>query len=292
MPSKSAPFVDDPFDLDALPIHPDVAAAADADGEESQPAPARKAEPVELTGGTVEVSIPGSAWGHQYGAVRITVPVTQIHNVDKWLAQNTQHVQRTFDVAEQYRSEHHKPVVPTPREGAVPGGGYAAKVPVAAPAAAVSPVIPAQGLGADDVRGLAAGNLAPAGADAGLTQVKGKFGAVVFPTPQAFPKQSFIDLAVQVAAQVLQVPAQYLVAFDNRDDLLSGTAYSDAPGAIKFSKNAPVALQQSVLTRAGKPATLGWVSWSTRDQTIAVKPTKDFQANVMTIAQLLAGGAQ
>jgi hypothetical protein len=217
--------------------------------------------------------------------------VTQIHNVDKWLAQNSRHVQRTFDVAEQYRAENHAPTAPTPREGAVPGGGYAAKVPVSAPAAAVNPVVPAQGLGADAVRGLAAGGLAPAGDDFGLTQIKGKYGAVVFPTTQALPKQSFTDLAVQIAEQVLRVPAQYLIAFDNRDDLLAGTSFTDSPGAIKFSKNAPAALQQAVLTRAGKPATLGWVSWSTRDQTLTVKPTKDFQAQAMTIAQILVGGA-
>lgn len=251
-----------------------------------------KREPVELVGGTVEVSIPGSAWGHQYGAVRITVPTTQIHNVDRWLVENTGHIQEVFDAADVYREAAHPAQTPAPRPAAVPGGGYAARVDVAGAPAPAAPVIPAHGSGADAIRGLAAGQFAPAGGDEGLTQVQGKYGPVVFPTEQALPKQSFTQLAVQVAAQVLQVPAEYLIAFDNRNDLLQGTAFTDSPGAVKFSKNAPAALQQTVLTRNGKPATLGWVSWSVKDQTLVVKPTRDFTAAYMTVAQMLVGGAQ
>lgn len=280
-------FLDDPFS--DLPSIADVATEPPADEEET--APAVKTEPVELIGGTVEVSIPGSAWGHQYGAVRITVPAGQIADVNKWLVQNTRHIQKAFDVADDYKSEAHPPTVPTPRPATVPGGGYAAKVDVNTQAPAPSPVVPANGADANAIRGLAAGALAPSGDSEGLTQVQGKYGPVVFPTEAALPKQSFTELAVQQAAQVLQVPAEYLIAFDNRADLLNGTSFTDSPGAVKFSKNAPQSLVNSVLTRNGKPATLGWVSWSHREGSIVVKPTKDFKENVMTIATLIAGGA-
>lgn len=231
-----------------------------------------KAPPVSLDG-TVEISIPGSVWNSQYGAVRIVVPTKQVDKVAAWVADNHDHFQATFDEARKYQGTH------------------APAAPVQAQAAPAQ--VPAGPVGAQAILGIANGAAAPApdvAAD-GMVTVQGKFGPVSFPSPQALTPEQFRALAVQVASAELGIDASLLVAFDNRAELIGGTAYSSSPGVIKFARTAPPQLVQSVLTQSGKPGNLAWVSWDAGAATLKVKPTKEFLANSFSVAKLLMGGA-
>ncbi len=226
------------------------------------------------TNGTVEIFLPGElCFGVPYGSIHVTVPIGNVADLPQLLEQKILAVgTAAYDIVKQYAAANNAPA-----PSRIAAGGYAAQVSTQAPVPNPVPqaLAPVAGFSQGAIAGVAAGTAAP-GASTGTVQIQTQYKMLTVPTLEAIDTDTFRNTAIAQAQAALGIPAEFLVAYDNRADLLSGQAKGSSIGAVKFSKQAPVQVTQSFVTARGAAATLAWIDFSGNQ--VNVKATKEFTA--------------
>lgn len=240
----------------------------------------------DVVGGQIELSIPGDTFNNKFGAVRITLPLKNAHQLPGVVEAILADTQRAFDAANKYADGNR----PAARPSGVAAGGYAAQVQIPQGAPQAAPAgMPVAGTGAAAVAGLASGQFSPAGLEAGMMQVQGQYGLLTFPRRDALSSQDFTAMAQQLCAEQLGINAAYVICFDNRKDLEAGDTRSGHAGVIRLSKVAPVEVMEKFVTKAGRPAAVAWVDWDLMRMCPKVSITKDYRAIEAFVKPALVG---
>jgi hypothetical protein len=232
---------------------------------------------------TVRVHIPGDAFGYRGNVTKerklvFAFPVSQEEAAQKEHELVDVLTTEIINALKESAAKVAEASANLPRPAAP---GFTQASPVPAPGAGVQQPVQAVANAASQagVAALVNGTAAP---DTGIVSVKGKFGPVHFPHPQALDSRSLQDgvLALLGAPDIQVHPTQVRV-FDNRTDMLNGRE-SGSMAAVKVAR----AGSQDAQNELGNKA-LAWVDWDVRSNRVVIKPTREFKSLPLHVRQEL-----